>query len=80
MMISNHNQNMDSWKSSNLYDDLQSEDAQKKRVVKFVVSIKTYKDNLGDKYLNDERFYQEAEAHKTELANLRKSKTRVENV
>ena len=79
-MISDHSHNMDSWKSGNLYDDLQSEDAQKKSVVKLVVSIKTYKDNLGDKYLNDETFYQEAEAHKTELANLRKSKTRMENV
>ena len=71
-MISDHSHNMDSWKSGNLYDDLQSEDAQKKSVVKLVVSIKTYKDNLGDNYLNDETFYQEAEAHKTELANLRK--------
>ena len=69
MMNSNRNQNMDSWKSGNRYDALQSTDAQenmkgslqrkqptdKKSVVKLVVPIKTYKDELQDKYQKDER-------------------------
>ena len=62
MMNYNRNQNMDSWKSGNRYSALQSMDAQenmthqkhaplqKKSVVKLVVPIKTYKDELQDKY------------------------------
>ena len=69
MMNSNRNQNMDSWKSGNRYDALQSTDAQenmkgslqrkqptdKKSVVKLVVPMKTYKDELKDKYQKYER-------------------------
>ena len=69
MMNSSRNQNMDSWKSGNRYDALQSTDAQenmkgslqrkhptdKKSVVKLVVPMKTYKDELQDKYQKDER-------------------------
>ena len=100
MMNSSRNQNMDSWKSGNRYDALQSTDAQenmkgslqkkqptdKKSVVKLVVPMKTYKDELQDKYRQDERCYddhrhcQRAEAYnalsnKTELgANLAKTR------
>ena len=96
MMNSNRNQNMDSWKSGNRYDALQSTDAQenmkgslqrkqtteKKSVVKLVVPIKTYKDELQDKYRKDERCQdsQRAEAYnalsnKTELgAHLAKTR------
>ncbi len=100
MMNSSRNQNMDSWKSGNRYDALQSTDAQenmkvllqkkqateKKSVVKLVVPIKTYKDELQDKCRNDERYQddyrhgQRAEAYKalsnkTELgANLAKTR------
>ena len=100
MMNSNRNQNMDSWKSSNRYYALQSTDAQenmkgslqrkqptdKKSVVKLVVPIKTYKDELQDKYRDDERCHddhrhcQRAEAYnalsnKTELgAHLTKTR------
>ena len=97
MMNSNRNQNMDSWNSGNRYDALQSTDAQenmkgslqptdKKSVVKLVVPIKTYKDELQDKYLDDERCHddhrhcQRAEAYnalsnKTELgAHLAKTR------
>ena len=69
MMNSNRNQNMDSWKSGNRYDALQSTDVQenmkgslqrkqptdKKSVVKLVVPMKTYKDELQDKYQKYER-------------------------
>ncbi len=100
MMNSSRNQNMDSWKSGNRYDALQSTDAQenmkgllqkkqptdKKSVVKLVVPMKTYKDELQDKYRQDERCHddhrhcQRAEAYnalsnKTELgANLAKTR------
>ena len=80
MMNSNRNQNMDSWKSGNRYDALQSTDVQenmkvllqrkqptdKKSVVKLVVPIKTYKDELQDKYQKDESYqdgHQRAEAY-----------------
>ena len=68
-MMNSRSQNMDSWKSGNRYDALQSTDAQenmkgllekkkkptdKKSVVKLVVPIKT-KDELQDKYQKDER-------------------------
>ena len=68
-MMNSRSQNMDSWKSGNRYDALQSTDAQenmkglllfkkkptdKKSVVKLVVPIKTYKDELQDKYQKDE--------------------------
>ena len=69
MINSNNNQNMDSWKSGNRYDDSQSTDVQKKSVV---VSFKAYKDDLRDKYLHVELSHQQAEAHKTELANLKR--------
>ena len=84
MMNSSRNQNMDSWKSGNRYDALQSTDAhentahenmkgllQKKSVVKLVVPMKTYKDELEDKYRQDERCHddhrhcQRAEAYNT---------------
>jgi len=95
MMNSSRNQNMDSWKSDNRYYALQSTDAQenmksslenKKSVVKLVVPIKTYKDELQDKYRQDERCQddhrrcQRAEAYnalsnKTELGvNLAKTR------
>jgi len=97
MMNSNRNQNMDSWKSGNRYDALQSTDAQenmkgllqrkhptdKKSVIKLVVPIKTYKDELQDKYQKDERCqdgHQRGEAYnalsnKTELgAHLAKTR------
>ncbi len=93
MMNSGRNQNMDSWKSGNRYDALQSTDAhentpyenmkgslqKKKSVVKLVIPIKTYKDELQDKYRQDERC-QRAEAYnalssKTELGvNLAKTR------
>jgi hypothetical protein len=85
MMNSSRNQNMDSWKSGNRYDALQSMDAQenmkgllqkkqptdKKSVVKLVVPMKTYKDELQDKYRQEERCHddhrdcQRAEAYNT---------------
>jgi hypothetical protein len=80
MMNSSRNQNMDSWKSGNRYDALQSTDAhenmkgsfqKKKSVVKLVVPMKTYKDELQDKYQQDERCHddhrhcQRAEAYNT---------------
>jgi hypothetical protein len=95
MMNSSSNQNMDSWKSGNRYDALQSTDAhenmkgslqKKKSVVKLVVPMKTYKDELQDKYQQDERCHddhrhlQRAEGYnalsnKTELgANLAKTR------
>jgi hypothetical protein len=93
MMNSSSNQNMDSWKSGNRYDALQSTDAHentahenmkaslhKKSVVKLVVPIKTYKDELQDKYRQDDRHCQRAEAYnalssKTELGvNLAKTR------
>ena len=100
MMNSNRNQNMDLCKSGNRYDALQSTDAQenmkgslqrkqpmdKKSVVKLVVPIKTYKDELQDKYRKDEhcqdghQHSQRAEAYnalsnKTELgAHLAKTR------
>jgi hypothetical protein len=94
MMNSSRNQNMDSWKSGNRYDALQSTDAQenmkvslqKKSVVKLVVPMKTYKDELQDKYRQVERCHedhrhdQRAEAYnalsnKTELGvNLAKTR------
>jgi hypothetical protein len=93
MMNSGRNQNMDSWKSDNRYDALQNTDThenmpyenmkgflqKKKSVVKLVVPIKTYKDELQDKYRQVERC-QRAEAYnalsnKTELgANLAKTR------
>ena len=99
MMNYNRNQNMDSWKSGNRYSALQSMDAQenmkgllqkqstdKKSIVKLVVPIKTYKDELEDKYRqnesrhDDQRHCQRAEAYnalsdKTKLgANLAKTR------
>jgi hypothetical protein len=95
MMNSSSNQNMDSWKSGNRYDALQSTDAhenikgllqKKKSVVKLVVPMKTYKDELQDKYWQEERCHvdhrhlQRTEAYnslsnKTELgANLAKTR------
>jgi hypothetical protein len=84
MMNSSRNQNMDSWKSGNRYDALQSMDAQentkhenmkgalqKKSMVKLVVPMKTYKDELQDKYRQEERCHddhrdcQRAEAYNT---------------
>ena len=99
MMNYNRNQNMDSWKSGNRYSALHSMDAQenmkgllqkqstdKKSIVKLVVPIKTYKDELEDKYRQNERCHddqrhcQRAEAYnalsdKTKLgANLAKTR------
>ena len=99
MMNYNRDQNMDSWKSGNRYSALQSMDAQenmkgllqkqstdKKSIVKLVVPIKTYKDELEDKYRqnercdDDQRHCQRAEAYnalsdKTKLgANLAKTR------
>ena len=100
MMNSSRNQNMDSWKSGNRYDALQSTDAQenmkgslqkkqptdKKSVVKLVVPMKTYKDELQDKYRQDERCHDDhqhgqrdeaykALSNKTELgSNLAKTR------
>ncbi len=95
MMNSSRNQNMDSCKSGNRYDALQSTDAHenmkasltdKKRVVKLVVPIKTYKDELQEKFQADKQWHddhrhcQRAEAYnalsnKTELGvNLAKTR------
>ena len=98
MMNSNRNQNMDSWKSGNLYEALLSMDAhqntahekphapQKRSMVKLVVPIKTYRDELQDRYQENERRYNDqrhdlrAEGYntlskKTELgANLAKTR------
>jgi hypothetical protein len=89
---------MDSWKSGNLYEALLSMDAhqntahekphapQKRSMVKLVVPIKTYRDELQDRYqenerrYNDQRHDQRAEGYntlcnKTELgANLEKTR------
>ena len=79
MMNSSRNQNMDSWKSGNRYDALQSTDAQenmthenmkgslqKKRVVKLVVPMKTYNDELQEERCHDyHRDCQRAEAYNT---------------
>ena len=99
MMNSSRNQNMDSWKSGNRYDALQSTDAQentvhenmkvlqkKKTVVKLVVPIKTYKDELQDKYMQEERCHDDhrhcqaynALSNKTELG-VNLAKTRICN-
>ena len=94
MMSNTRNQNMDSWKSGNRYSALQSMDAQenmkgflqnkqstdKKSMVKLLVPIKTYKDELEDKYRHDQRQGKRAEAYnafsdKTKLgANLAKTR------
>ncbi len=66
MMNSSRNQNMDSWKFGNRYDALQSMDThenmkgalQKKSVVKLVVPMKTYKEELQDKYWDDKRCHE----------------------
>jgi hypothetical protein len=85
MMNSSRNQNMDSWKSGNLYDALQSTDAhenmkgllqKKKSVVKLVVPMKTYKDELEDKYRQDERFHEgHRHCQRTEGYNTLSNKT-----
>ena len=95
MMNSSRNQNMDSWKSGNRYNALQNTDTHenmkgllqkkqptdKKSVVKLVVPMKTYKDELQDERCHDDhRHCQRAEAYnalsnKTELgANLAKTR------
>jgi len=60
MMSAMHNQNMDSWKSGNQYEDLSKDMNEfpslsekktgKKKVIKLVVPLKTYKDELREKY------------------------------
>ena len=82
---------MDSWKSDNRYYPLQSMDDQENmkgllqkkqsdKKIKLVVPIKTYKDELEDKYRHDQRQDQRSEAYnalsdKTKLgANLAKTR------
>ena len=83
MMSKSRNQNMDSWKSGNRYNALQNIGAQedmlqstdKKSAVKFVIPIKTYKDEQKERCQNDHRHSQRAKAYnalsnKTELGNI----------
>ncbi len=97
MMNSMRNQNMDSWKSGNRYKALDAHQntahenmkplaPQKRSMVKLVVPIKTYRDELQDRYQENERRYNDqrhdlrAEGYntlskKTELgANLAKTR------
>ena len=91
MMNYNRNQNMDSWKSGNRYSALQSMDAQenmkdllqkqstdKKSIVKLVVPIKTYKDELEDKYRQNERCHDDQrQCQRTEAYNALSDKTKL---
>ena len=92
MMNYNRNQNMDSWKSGNRYSAFQSMDVQenmkgllqkqstdKKSIVKLVVPIKTYKDELEDKYRQNERCHDDDQRHcqRAEAYNALSDKTKL---
>ena len=67
MMSAMHNQNMDSWKSDmNEFPSLSEKKTGKKKVIKLVVPLKTYKDELREKYAKSQP---DLENFKTRMCN-----------